>query len=74
MRGEEGMRMRAEYRRFLSMSRGSLKELETYFVLTEGLGYATARHLQPAWSLCNEISRMLTSIQQVLRKGRRNEK
>jgi four helix bundle protein len=62
---------RAEYRRFLSMSRGSLKELETYFVLSEGLGYATSRDLEPAWSLCDEISRMLTSMQQALRQGKR---
>jgi four helix bundle protein len=64
---------RGDYRRFLAMSRGSLKELETYFVLTEGLGYSTARHLRSAWSLCDEISRMLISMQQNLRTGRRKQ-
>jgi len=57
----------ADFCRFLSMSRGSTKEVETHFVIAERLGYVAVSDLHGARSLSDEVSRMLTGLQKKLR-------
>jgi|SRR5688572_27382275 len=63
-----------DYCRFLSIARGSVKELETHFVIAEGLGYVTAADLQRARSLGDEVSRMLSALQRKLRERHRGKR
>ena len=62
-----GRHHRADYCRFLSIARGSVKELETLLVIAAGLKFATTDQLALARSHCDELSRMLTSLQRKLR-------
>jgi four helix bundle protein len=64
-----GRHHRDDYRQFLSIARGSLKELETHSVIIEKLGYLSAADLRRARSLCDEVSRMLSSLHRRLRQG-----
>jgi hypothetical protein len=57
---------RAEFRRFVSIARGSLKELETLMVVAERLGMACSTDLFSARSLADEVSRMLTALRKRL--------
>jgi four helix bundle protein len=57
---------RIEYRRFLSMARGSDKEVETYLLIAEGLGFVATKDLEKARSLCDQLSRMLNAMQRKL--------
>ncbi len=43
---------------FLRVSQGSLKELETHFVLSEQIGLVTPGHVQPLLAARDEIGRM----------------
>lgn len=51
-----------EYIRFLSISKGSLGELETQLYLCEGLGYANKEKTAPILQKCDEIGKMLTVL------------
>jgi four helix bundle protein len=52
-----------DYAHFLSVSKGSLMETETYLMmLSVRLGYLTRESASPALSLITEISKMLTSL------------
>ena len=62
-----GRLLRGEYLHFLSIARGSLKELETHLALAERLGYVTVEQLAPSFELCDFVSRMLTRLRQSLR-------
>jgi four helix bundle protein len=62
-----GRHHRDDYRQFLSMARGSLKELETHFVIVEKLRYLSSADLRRARLLCDEVSRMLSSLHRKLR-------
>jgi four helix bundle protein len=62
-----GRHHRRDYCRFLSMARGSVKELETQLAIAEGLRFAAHADLERARSLCEELSRMLTTLQRKLR-------
>jgi four helix bundle protein len=48
-----------EYSHFLSISLGSLNELETQFLLCKDLGYFEYEQLKTVFSLINEVKRML---------------
>jgi four helix bundle protein len=62
-----GRHHREDFRQFLSIARGSLKELETHFVIAERLGFLTKSELRHARSLCDEVSRMLSTLRRKVR-------
>jgi four helix bundle protein len=62
-----GRHHRDDFRQFLSIARGSLKELETHFVIAERLSFLTASQLRHARSLCDEVSRMLSTLRRKVR-------
>ena len=51
-----------EYIRFLSISKGSLGELETQIFLCEGLGYVKEDQTAPILQKCDETGKMLTAL------------
>ena len=57
---------RAEYIRFLSIAQGSRAELETQILIAVRLGYLADDESNCAFSLLNEISRMISTIKQRL--------
>lgn len=52
----------AEYLHFLSIARGSLKEVETQLLLAIRFGYISKADTNKALGLVDEISRMLASL------------
>lgn len=55
-----------EYCRYLSISKGSLMEAETYLFLAIRLGYSPESEVEPLLELVSEISKMLTTIHKKL--------
>ena len=51
-----------EFANFLSISRGSLAELETQFMICVRLKYLTRSQIETALSLCGEVGRMLNAL------------
>ena len=58
----QGRGHRGAFVNHLSISRGSLQELETLFVIAERLDYADAGTLETPWEKCGHIGRMLTQL------------
>jgi len=56
-----------DYSHYLSMSRGSLAELETHFTVCEVVGHMRSSQLQKARGYAEEVSRMIWSIQRKLK-------
>ncbi len=56
-----------EYANFLSIARGSLKELETLLELAVRVGYLKAEDIHAAQTVADEVGRMLTTLIQRLR-------
>jgi four helix bundle protein len=61
-------RSRREYAHYLSMSSGSLAELETHFTISEVVGHLDARQLNKARGYAEEVSRMIWAIERGVRK------
>ena len=59
---------KAEYRHFVSVSRGSLAEVETELVIAERLGYVEPGGLADARKHASSIGRMLTNLYKSLRE------
>ncbi|WP_315851503.1 four helix bundle protein [Pirellulimonas nuda] len=59
-----------EFLRFLSISRGSLAELTTYFVICERRGMLDAESLADAKTCADRVGRMLTGLQRSLARRR----
>lgn len=57
-----GRTHRGDYLKFLSNARGSLCELETQLILAGRLKFATREAIIPAWSLCQQIGKMLLRL------------
>ena len=57
-----GRRGKREFAYFLSVARGSARELDVLLEITERLGYAPAEATRLARFLAEEVSRMLTSM------------
>ncbi|BAU12850.1 S23 ribosomal protein [Leptolyngbya sp. NIES-3755] len=66
----KGRRHLGDYLRHLSIARGSLMELETHILIAERLCYLTSQKAEAVLLLIEEISRMLSSLQQALEKRR----
>lgn len=62
----QGRRHRAEFLHHISISRGSLQELETLLEIAERLGYADREKLEGLRRLCDEVSRMLSGLRKAL--------
>jgi four helix bundle protein len=62
-----GRQATGEYRHHLSISRGSLLELETQFLLCKKLGYLENFHTQKVLGDIQQISKMLGSLINKLR-------
>jgi four helix bundle protein len=58
---------RGDYVHHLSISRGSLCEVETYIVVAARLNIATREQLKPVWSLTQQVGQMLTKLISSLR-------
>jgi four helix bundle protein len=67
-----GRHTRGELLRFLSIARGSLKELETLLELSIELGYGTQGELETALALAERISRMLWKWRASVERARPN--
>jgi four helix bundle protein len=55
-----------DFIRFLSISRGSVAELETQLIIAERLGYVQGEPLKRVRSMLNEESRMLAGLRRSL--------
>jgi len=57
-----------DYLRFLAIAAGSLRELDTYFVLSLKLKYASEHRVEKLEELGRSTGRMLTSLRGALRR------
>jgi len=57
------------FARYLSISQGSLKELETQVLIAQRLGYVDQETTQPVLSQCDEIGKMITGLQKTLKRS-----
>jgi len=57
-----GRGSRKEYLQFLSIAQGSLKELETHFIVSEKLTYLTAAQILLLLNQTDELGRMLGGL------------
>jgi four helix bundle protein len=57
---------RGEFRNFLSIARGSTREVEVHLLLAEQLGYVESSILAKARDHCDAISRMITNLKRAL--------
>lgn len=57
-----GRGSRKEYVQFLSIAQGSLKEVETHFIVAERLSYLTPAQTKRLLTQTDEIGRMLGSL------------
>lgn len=66
--GREGL---GEYKHFLGIAQGSLRETETHLLIAERLKLADRNNLSQALNLSDEVSKMLGSVLRAL-KAKRN--
>jgi four helix bundle protein len=57
-----GRGSRKDYTQFLFIAQGSLKELETHFIVAEKLSYLTAAQAEKLLAQTDELGRMLGSL------------
>jgi four helix bundle protein len=53
---------RGDYVRFLSISAGSVSEIETLLIIADKLEYAEKEPLRNSWNLCQEVGKMLRAM------------
>lgn len=63
-----------EYINHLSISRGSLTELETHLILSQRLGYTSRELLIPIWNQLQSIGKMINQLMKSLKAINKNEK
>ena len=51
-----------EFKHFLSISKGSIYELETQLIICEEQQYFSLEQTKNARAICNELSRMITNL------------
>jgi four helix bundle protein len=64
----QGRLHRGDFIRFLPISRGSLMETEPYLEAIVRLGYATDNQVSNAWTLCQDVARLLNGLLRALDK------
>jgi len=64
----QGRQHTKEFLNFLSISRGSLKEVETHLILSQRVGLLAKDQLDELLQRTDEISRMLTGLKKSLEK------
>jgi four helix bundle protein len=57
-----GRETRGDYVRFLRVSQGSLKELETHLLLAERVSLVPSVQIAPVLALADDLGRMLRSL------------
>jgi four helix bundle protein len=57
-----GRRRRGDYLQHLSIANGSLKELETHFLICRCLGHLPQADIEPTLELAGEVGKMLGSM------------
>ena len=62
---------RGDFRRFISIARGSLMETATFVELAVRMSYVTSANASRATSLMTEVGNMLTSLSKALRGRQR---
>jgi four helix bundle protein len=58
----------ADFLHFLSIARGSLKEVETQVIIAQRLGYIDGRKESELTSLSEEVSRLISGLTNALKK------
>jgi four helix bundle protein len=64
----QGRQHTKEFLNFLSIARGSLKEVESHLILSQRVGLMTDEQLKPLLKLAEEISRMMSGLRRTLEK------
>ncbi len=59
------------YIHFLRIAQGSLKELETHFLLSQRIGFLTSEGVEPLLMHCQEIGKMLRALIRILQPTER---
>lgn len=57
-----GRAHRPDYVRFLSISRGSLAEVQTQMIIAGRLGFVTMSEMRSAWRKSEAVGKMLTAM------------
>lgn len=57
-----GRQNRGDYARHLVIANGSLKEVETQVIVAGRQNFIHREESQPAWSLCQEVGKMLNAL------------
>jgi len=66
----QARRSTSEFLHFLSLSEGSVAELETQLILSARLSYCTEAAAAPSFSLLDEVRRMLNALRLALLRSR----
>jgi four helix bundle protein len=61
-----GRTSKRDYSRFVTIARGSLKELETQVLLAERLGFMGKSEAEPVLELATRVNRLLTGLRKRL--------
>ena len=64
----QGCYFTKEFLKHLSISRGSLMELETHLIISERIGLLDSTQLAPLLNLTDEISRMMSGLRKALER------
>ena len=63
----QGRNSENDYRRFLSIAHGSLREVETQILIAERLQYVTSDEVPRLLALIDEVSRLLQGLQKAIK-------
>jgi four helix bundle protein len=66
----QGRQHTSEFLNFLSIARGSLKEVETHLILAQRVELLTSAQLEPVLTLADRVSQMLTALRKALERHR----